>query len=112
MMVETMAGKSSSLHGLAHDCTPFIFSEDHSAVDYFGKMLVKGKTILFFIRINYRSFSFSFPPSLPSSVQLATITMATSGCTAVWMDVSLRRTSSLEWSTTRGCGTWSPISFR
>ena len=43
MMIETMAGKSAALHGLCHDATPFTFSEDNSAVDYFGKLLVKGK---------------------------------------------------------------------
>ena len=42
MMIETMAGKSAALHGLCHDCTPFTFSEDSPAVDYFGKLLVKG----------------------------------------------------------------------
>ena len=38
-----MAGKSSSLHGLCHDCTPFTFSEDTPAVNHFGKLLVKGE---------------------------------------------------------------------
>ena len=42
MMIETMAGKSASLHGLCHNATPFTFSEDNSAVEYFGKLLVKG----------------------------------------------------------------------
>ncbi len=42
MMIEMMAGKSSSLHGLCHDCTPFKFSENDPAVDHFGKLLVKG----------------------------------------------------------------------
>ncbi|XP_038045257.1 DNA-directed RNA polymerase I subunit RPA2-like [Patiria miniata] len=39
MMIESMAGKSSSLHGLCHDATPFTFSEDQPAVDYFGRLL-------------------------------------------------------------------------
>ncbi|CAE1267736.1 DNA-directed RNA polymerase I subunit rpa2,DNA-directed RNA polymerase I subunit RPA2,Probable DNA-directed RNA polymerase I subunit RPA2,DNA-directed RNA polymerase I subunit RPA135 [Acanthosepion pharaonis] len=39
MMIEFMAGKSASLHGIGHDSTPFSFSEDNSAADYFGKML-------------------------------------------------------------------------
>ena len=43
MMIETMAGKSAALHGLCHDCTPFMFSEDNSAVDHFGKLLLKGE---------------------------------------------------------------------
>ena len=42
MMIETMAGKSAALHGLCHDATPFTFSEDNPAVDYFGKLLLKG----------------------------------------------------------------------
>ncbi|XP_067931459.1 DNA-directed RNA polymerase I subunit RPA2-like [Watersipora subatra] len=41
MMVETMAGKSASCHGMPFDATPFTFSEDDSAVDFFGKTLVK-----------------------------------------------------------------------
>ena len=46
MMVETMAGKSAALHGLCHDATPFTFSEDNSAVDYFGTLLRKGSLFL------------------------------------------------------------------
>ena len=46
MMIETMAGKSAALHGLCHDATPFTFSEDNPAVDYFGKLLLKGLYIL------------------------------------------------------------------
>ena len=42
MMVETMAGKSAACHGMPFDATPFTFSEDDSAVDYFGKTLLKG----------------------------------------------------------------------
>jgi DNA-directed RNA polymerase I subunit RPA2 len=38
-----MAGKGGALHGLVHDATPFKFSEDDSAIDYFGKLLDKGK---------------------------------------------------------------------
>ena len=46
-----MAGKSACLHGLAHDCTPFRFTEVHwlsfilihhqtdTAVEYFGQQL-------------------------------------------------------------------------
>ena len=41
-MIETMAGKSAALHGLCHDATPFTFSEDNSAIDYFGRLLKKG----------------------------------------------------------------------
>ena len=42
MMIESMAGKSASLHGLCLDATPFTFSEDIPAVDYYGNLLVKG----------------------------------------------------------------------
>ena len=42
MMIESMAGKSASLHGLCLDATPFTFSEDMPAVDYYGQLLVKG----------------------------------------------------------------------
>ncbi len=39
MLIESMAGKSACLHGVAHDCTPFQFTEDETAIDYFGKQL-------------------------------------------------------------------------
>lgn len=39
MMIETMAGKSAALQGLVHDATPFKFTEENSAIDYFGKLL-------------------------------------------------------------------------
>ena len=42
MMIESMAGKSASLHGLCLDATQFTFSEDTPAVDYYGQQLVKG----------------------------------------------------------------------
>ena len=42
MMIESMAGKSACTHGLVHDATPFTFSEENSAIDYFGKMLTEG----------------------------------------------------------------------
>ena len=45
MMIESMAGKSSSLHCLCHDATPFTFSEDQPAVDYFGQLLRAGKSL-------------------------------------------------------------------
>eukprot|EP00105_Crassostrea_gigas_P025965 XP_011446725.1 PREDICTED: DNA-directed RNA polymerase I subunit RPA2 [Crassostrea gigas] len=41
MMIESMAGKSASLHGVCHDATPFQFSEEEPAIDHFGKLLVK-----------------------------------------------------------------------
>ncbi|KAG8444046.1 hypothetical protein GDO86_009295 [Hymenochirus boettgeri] len=42
MLIESMAGKSAALHGLCHDATPFTFSEENSAVEYFGEMLKAG----------------------------------------------------------------------
>lgn len=42
MMIETMAGKSASCHGLVHDATPFVFDEKRTAIDHFGELLVKG----------------------------------------------------------------------
>lgn len=41
MMIESMAGKSSCLHGICHDATPFKFSEKNTAVEYFGKCLTE-----------------------------------------------------------------------
>uniref|UniRef100_A0A8C6UEG3 DNA-directed RNA polymerase n=1 Tax=Neogobius melanostomus TaxID=47308 RepID=A0A8C6UEG3_9GOBI len=37
-----MAGKSGALHGLSHDATPFTFSEENAALEYFGEMLKAG----------------------------------------------------------------------
>ena len=42
MMIESMAGKSAAMHGLCHDATPFTFSEEQPAIDYFGNMLTAG----------------------------------------------------------------------
>uniref|UniRef100_A0A669CJU9 DNA-directed RNA polymerase subunit beta n=1 Tax=Oreochromis niloticus TaxID=8128 RepID=A0A669CJU9_ORENI len=42
MLIESMAGKSGALHGLGHDATPFTFSEENSALDYFGELLRAG----------------------------------------------------------------------
>ncbi|XP_068747280.1 DNA-directed RNA polymerase I subunit RPA2-like [Montipora capricornis] len=39
MMIESMAGKSASLNGVVYDATPFTYSEDDPAVDYFGNLL-------------------------------------------------------------------------
>lgn len=38
-MIESMAGKAGALHGHAQDCTPFQFSEENTATDYFGEQL-------------------------------------------------------------------------
>ncbi len=42
MLIESMAGKSAALHGITHDSTPFKFSEEHTAIDFFGKLLTEG----------------------------------------------------------------------
>ncbi|KIX05801.1 uncharacterized protein Z518_03773 [Rhinocladiella mackenziei CBS 650.93] len=39
MFVESLAGKSGALHGLAQDCTPFSFDEDNTAGNFFGEQL-------------------------------------------------------------------------
>ncbi|CAL8256836.1 unnamed protein product [Lota lota] len=39
MLIESMAGKSASMHGLCHDATPFTFSEKNAALDHFGVLL-------------------------------------------------------------------------
>lgn len=39
MFVESLAGKAGALHGFAQDSTPFLFSEDNTATDYFGHQL-------------------------------------------------------------------------
>jgi len=44
MLVESMAGKASALHGYAHDATPFTMQGDNPgrmAVDYFGAQLLQ-----------------------------------------------------------------------
>ena len=40
-MIESMAGKAGAMHGLPQDCTPFQFSEENTATDYFGHQLRK-----------------------------------------------------------------------
>lgn len=39
MFVESLAGKSGALHGLAQDASPWRFDEDHTAGHYFGEQL-------------------------------------------------------------------------
>lgn len=39
MFVESLAGKSGALHGIAQDATPWIFSENDTPADYFGEQL-------------------------------------------------------------------------
>ncbi|TCD63877.1 hypothetical protein EIP91_004817 [Steccherinum ochraceum] len=40
MLVESMAGKAGAMHGLAQDATPFQFTEEDTAVEYFGQQLL------------------------------------------------------------------------
>ena len=39
MLLESMSGKSGACHGASQDGTPFRFSEEDTAVDYFGEQL-------------------------------------------------------------------------
>jgi len=41
MFVESLAGKVGALQGRAQDATPFRFSEEDTAADYFGEQLIK-----------------------------------------------------------------------
>ncbi|CAL1265847.1 unnamed protein product [Larinioides sclopetarius] len=41
MMIESMAGKSAAVNGTLHDATPFTFSENDTAIEYFGECLKK-----------------------------------------------------------------------
>eukprot|EP00762_Andalucia_godoyi_P006323 ANDGO_05931.mRNA.1 DNA-directed RNA polymerase I subunit rpa2 len=42
MLIESMAGKAGSLHGVFQDATPFQFDEtEHRAIEYFGDQLAK-----------------------------------------------------------------------
>ena len=74
-----MAGKSGALHGITHDSTSFIFSDEKPAADYFGTLLTKGK----------RSITILLMHSL-HCVQLVIITMAVRGCTVGLMGESLK----------------------
>jgi hypothetical protein len=47
MMIESMAGKSASLHGTCYDATPFTYTEDTPPIDYMGKTLSAGKKSFF-----------------------------------------------------------------
>ena len=39
MLIESMAGKSGSVHGTFQDATPFRFHEEQKAIDYVGEQL-------------------------------------------------------------------------
>jgi len=40
MLIESMAGRAGAMHGLAQDATPFQFTEEDTAIDYFGEQLL------------------------------------------------------------------------
>lgn len=42
MMIECMAGKSGALQGEVYDASPFQYSEDETAIDYYGNLLQAG----------------------------------------------------------------------
>ena len=54
MLIESMAGKSASLHGITHDSTPFKFSEKDTAINFFGDLLAKGKKVVWLKIILFR----------------------------------------------------------
>nr|CAD2181756.1 unnamed protein product [Meloidogyne enterolobii] len=39
MMIESMAGKAAATHGDTFDASPFVFNEQNTAIEHFGKML-------------------------------------------------------------------------
>ena len=61
MMIECMAGKSASMHGLCHDATPFTFAEDKPAIDHFGQLLTKGSFYLIIAVLSYNIISMPWP---------------------------------------------------
>lgn len=55
MMIECMAGKSAAVHGVVHDATPFKYSEEDTAIDFFGKLLEAGEVSIFY----WKNYTFS-----------------------------------------------------
>ena len=104
-MIESMAGKSASLHGLCLDATPFTFSEDTPAVDYYGHQLVKG------LFTNYTFVPF-FWLCLLSISQLVSITMAMNAFTVELQEENLKLKYSLVLCTTKDLDTWSQTNSR
>jgi hypothetical protein len=51
MLLESLAGKSGALGGHYQDATPFSFSEEHTAVDYFGAQ-VNARVDVFLVVMN------------------------------------------------------------
>uniref|UniRef100_A0A183BY38 DNA-directed RNA polymerase n=1 Tax=Globodera pallida TaxID=36090 RepID=A0A183BY38_GLOPA len=41
MMIESMAGKAAAMHGASYDASPFVFNEENTAIEHFGKLLAK-----------------------------------------------------------------------
>ncbi|KAL3123172.1 hypothetical protein niasHT_010342 [Heterodera trifolii] len=41
MMIESMAGKAAAMHGTSYDASPFVFNEQNTAIEHFGKLLAK-----------------------------------------------------------------------
>ncbi|PAV66793.1 hypothetical protein WR25_10517 [Diploscapter pachys] len=41
MMIESMAGKAAASHGAFYDASPFVFNEENTAIDHFGRYLEK-----------------------------------------------------------------------
>jgi len=46
MLIESMAGKSGSMHGMYQDATPFQFHEENRVIDYLGQQLTEVRRAL------------------------------------------------------------------
>ncbi len=99
MLIESMAGKTAALHGIAHDCTPFRFSEKETAVDYFGEQLRKA---------GYNYFGHERMYSGITGTEFE-VREFESCCIALTL---IRWTFSWELSTISVCVTWSPTSIK
>lgn len=40
-MIESMAGKAAAMHGQFYDASPFVFNEENTAIDHYGRLLTK-----------------------------------------------------------------------
>ena len=103
-MIESMAGKSASLHGLCLDATPFTFSEDTPAIDYYGHLLVKG----WYVNLYHSSYH----ACCLLISQLVSITMAMNVFTVELQGESLKLKYSLALCITKGSDIWSQTNFR
>ena len=106
MMIESMAGKSASLHGICHDATPFTFSEDIPAINFFGDHLVKGRTL------QMKRNRYAFVNIYLSVFQLVIIILVTRGSILVSMEENLKLTFFLVLFIIKDLDTWYLINSR